>query len=143
MVVTQQFICIHRICTFLVKIRIILLSATKKKSQKINHFFPMLNSSFSSLLVFCVLLVSCWTRSFRIKFYEEFAVFNLLFCNLFSFIYFLFFQKLHYFFRVGVTSVSKNCNNKPCFQGTCDNGKCRCFAGWGGEQCDHCHGRVV
>uniref|UniRef100_A0A0N5AIM8 CUB domain-containing protein n=1 Tax=Syphacia muris TaxID=451379 RepID=A0A0N5AIM8_9BILA len=45
--------------------------------------------------------------------------------------------------RIGITSVSKNCNNKPCFQGTCDNGRCRCFAGWGGEQCDHCHGRVV
>lgn len=45
--------------------------------------------------------------------------------------------------RIGPTSVSKNCDNKPCFQGKCENDKCRCFAGWGGQQCDRCYGRTV
>ncbi|VDN41753.1 unnamed protein product [Gongylonema pulchrum] len=43
--------------------------------------------------------------------------------------------------RIGSASVSKNCDNKPCYQGKCENEKCRCFAGWGGPQCDRCHGR--
>lgn len=43
--------------------------------------------------------------------------------------------------RIGSASVSKNCDNKPCYQGKCENEKCRCFAGWGGVQCDRCHGR--
>ncbi|EFO22877.1 kelch domain-containing protein family protein [Loa loa] len=43
--------------------------------------------------------------------------------------------------RIGSASVSKNCDNKPCYQGKCENEKCRCFAGWGGVHCDRCHGR--
>ncbi|MCP9266339.1 Kelch domain-containing protein family protein [Dirofilaria immitis] len=43
--------------------------------------------------------------------------------------------------RIGSASVSKNCDDKPCYQGKCENEKCRCFAGWGGVQCDRCHGR--